>query len=259
MAGRREQFSGMTMDKDALQAYFEDEAVLDLYGRATANIGLWHSEEMVFQKYFQPEDRILEIGCGTGRIALGLHELGYRHLLGIDLSRGMVKRARHLATVLEYPVSFQVGDATRLKFDDGLFDGAIFGFNGLMQIPGRAARRRALSGIRRVVRPGGYFVFTTHDRDHFSSGESWEAEAARWETGRQDPALEEFGDRIVQSPIGTYYIHIPSSEEIAADLVETGWDLRAHAMRSEIVNEPAEVREFSDDCRFWAARHPQAE
>lgn len=247
----------MTTDSEEIRAYFDREDVLEHYARATANLGLWRSEEVVFRRLFQAQDRLLEVGCGTGRIALGLHELGYQHLLGVDLSRSMIKRARLLATLLEYQVSFQVGDATRLIFEDGLFDGAIFGFNGLMQIPARTARQTALREILRVVRPGGYFAFTSHDRDHYTSRSYWTAEAERWRTGAQNPALAEFGDRIVESDIGRHFIHVPSRPEVLEDLASAGWEWIEDAMRSEIANEPQDVREFADECRFWIVRRPE--
>jgi len=246
----------MTTDPEEIRAYFDREDVLEHYARATAHVGLWRSEEMVFCRLFQPQHRLLEVGCGTGRIALGLHELGYQHVLGVDLSRSMIKRARLLATLLEYPVSFQVGDATRLAFEDGLFDGAIFGFNGLMQIPGRASRRMALQEILRVVRPGGYFVFTAHDRDHYTARRYWSAEAERWRTGSQDPGLAEFGDRMVDSDLGRHFIHVPSRAEVLEDLTIAGWEWIEDALRSDIANEPQDVREFADECRFWIVRRP---
>jgi SAM-dependent methyltransferase len=76
---------------DWVKAYYDDDNVVEHYRRAVANIGLWKSETAVFKRLFNSDDRILELGAGTGRISIGLAELGYRHLLGIDLSREMIK------------------------------------------------------------------------------------------------------------------------------------------------------------------------
>lgn len=243
--------------EESLRAYFEREDVLDHYARATASVGLWRSEESLCRRLFRPTDRLLDLGCGTGRIALGLHEIGYEHVLGVDFARAMVKRARQLATLLEYPVSFQVGDARSLSFDDALFDGVVFGFNGLMQIPGASDRLRALREIRRILRPGGLFLFTTHDREHYGWQSFWKEEAGRWEAGEQDGRLQEFGDRWVEADIGAHYIHVPTRGEVEEALQTTGWKLIERHARTALANEPAEVREFSDDCLFWVARRPE--
>ena len=236
--------------------FYSETNVVDHYRRATANIGLWVSEEKVFRKVFQPEDRILELGAGTGRIAIGLAELGYRHVLGIDLSREMVKEARRIAKVLEMGVPFRQGDATDLKFEDNLFDGAIFGFNGLMQIPGREARLKALKEIYRVVRPGGAFVFTTHDRNSAKYRKYWKQEKLRWERGKQQKELLEYGDRWENTDLGTLYIHVPVPEEVREVLQLTGWKCEWDSLRSAIARESPETELFSDDCRFFVARKP---
>lgn len=241
------------IDAAAVRAYFEDERVVDHYRRATANIGLWKSEEILFTRQFACEDRILDLGCGTGRIAIGLAELGYTHVLGIEVSRAMVTEARRIALLLDLPVAFRAGDATRLPLDDALFDGAIFGFNGLMQIPGRPNRRRAMAEVRRVVRPQGTFVFTTHDRASPFYRDFWAAETKRWADGSRDPRLVEFGDRLTDTPLGLSFMHVPSRQEILEDLDATGWTWQADHLRSEIAAESSATREFSDECRFWIA------
>jgi len=245
-------------DSEKVKAFFDDPAVVDHYRRATANVGLWLSEEVVFRSVFQPEDRILELGCGTGRIAIGLAELGYRHILGIDQARNMVREARRINKVLELSASFQHGDATRLKFEDGLFDGAIFGFNGLMQIPGRENRRQALREINRVLRSGGLFVFTSHDQSNPRHQQFWLDERQRWADARQQPELVEFGDRLEKTELGWSFMHVPSREEVLADFQATGWLHEWDGMRSDISRESPATREFSDDCRFWVARKGEA-
>jgi ubiquinone/menaquinone biosynthesis C-methylase UbiE len=236
--------------------YFAGKSVVDHYAAAAIGIGLWRSEEAVFRRYLQANDRILEVGTGTGRIALGLHELGYRHVLAIEPCRDMLERAQSLARRLEYSIAMVRGDATRLAFEDQLFDGAIFGFNGWPMIAGRANRRQALREIRRVVRPGGYFIFTTHDRALSDYLPYWEAERARWALGTHDPRLLEFGDRIEETEMGLLYIHVPSRDEVYEDLMATGWQWVADQWRHEIAAEPLDVLDFSDECRFWVARVP---
>ncbi len=245
------------MSPETVKQHFRDPRAVEHYGRAAANIGLWVSEEKIFRQVFDPEQTLLDLGCGAGRIAIGLWELGFQRVMGVDFAREMVERARRIARLLEYGISFRCGDATDLEFEDDMFDGAIFGFNGLMQIPRRERRRRALSEVRRVVRPGGMFVFTTHDRANRRFKEFWEAEAERWAKGEQDPRLEEPGDRYHEAPVGCTFMHIPTREEVLEDLEACGWNPEGDLLRSEVAREPADVRDFSDECRFWIARNPE--
>ncbi|MGC6506127.1 MAG: class I SAM-dependent methyltransferase [Coraliomargaritaceae bacterium] len=243
---------------DPIQQYFESSEVVEQYAAATRRVGLWRSEEKVFTRLFSKTDTLLELGCGTGRIAFGLFELGYCHFMATDFSRAMVKQARQIAQMLDYRVALQVADATALPFEDNAYDGAIFGFNGLMQIPLKEGREQALREVFRVLRPEAWFVFTTHDRDHFGQRDFWEAEAERWQEGVQSPELELFGDRMESTEEGRHFMHVPTVEEMEVLLERVGFRIEAHIMRSELANEPAEVREFSDDCRFWVLQKPPA-
>lgn len=248
----------MMTDSAAIKNYFESDQVVAHYANAAARLGLWLSEEKIFTRLFQPDDSILELGCGVGRIAIGLHELGYRHVLATDFSRAMIQRTRSLAKLLEYAIPTQVADATALDFEDGVFDGAIFGFNGLMQIPESGQRVQALREIHRVLRSGAWLTFTTHDRERSPHQNFWRAEQIRWAEGRQSSELEIFGDRAEKTADGMHFMHVPTVGEMAALLEQTGFRLEASIMRSELANEPPEVKAFSDDCRFWVVRKPEA-
>jgi SAM-dependent methyltransferase len=89
--------------------------------------------------------RVLEIGVGTGRIALPLRDAGL-DVTGIDLSAPMLER---LLSKGAAPVV--LGDATRLPFRDGVF-GAAVAVHVLHLIP---AWREAIVELVRTVEPGG--------------------------------------------------------------------------------------------------------
>lgn len=244
------------MEVDKVKAYFESDDVVEHYARAAGRLGLWLSEEKLFTRLFGPEDSLLELGCGAGRIAIGLHELGYHKLLATDYARPMVMRARSLAKLLEYAIPFRVADACELKFEDGIFDGAIFGFNGLMQIPEGTNRAKALKEIHRVLRPGAWFAFTSHDRDRSPHQDFWAAEHVRWAEGAQDENLNDFGDRAEWVENGVHFMHVPTMAEVEALVCAAGFRVEASVMRSELATESTEVLDFSDDCRFWVVQKP---
>ena len=245
------------MDVKNVKAYFESDGVVDYYAKASVELGLWASEEKIFTRLFSPDDSILELGCGAGRIAIGLYELGFRNLLATDYARKMVGKTRDLAKRLDYAIHSRVADATQLDFEDTIFDGAIFGFNGLMQIPKSAQRERALIEVFRVLRPGAWFVFTTHDRNWSTHRDFWKAETVRWEYGKERPELEDFGDRTEQTDHGVHFMHVPTVGEMQLLLTRVGYHIEVSLMRSELGKESAEVEAFSDDCRFWIVKKPE--
>lgn len=99
----------------------------------------------------------LDIGCGTGDIALEiLRQSPESKVVGIDQSEGMlgVGQTKIRAAGLEKAISLVLGDLLDLRYDDNSFDGAITSFC----IRNVTDRRRGLSEIHRVVRPGGSLV-----------------------------------------------------------------------------------------------------
>jgi ubiquinone/menaquinone biosynthesis C-methylase UbiE len=65
------------------------------YTNAIVNIGLWESEKYVINKYFDKDKSILDIGCGAGKTIFNLYEMGYRNIIGLDLTSEMLENAGH--------------------------------------------------------------------------------------------------------------------------------------------------------------------
>jgi SAM-dependent methyltransferase len=248
---------------EQVRADFNDLPAVLHYTRAAHELGLWQSERILIERFF-PERAapLLEAGCGAGRVTLGLWAVGYRNITAFDFAQELVDQAISLATERNATgIRFLHADATALPAElcrligDKAFSGALFLFNGLMQIPGRENRRRALRELHRVCAAGAPLLFTTHDRDHSPTERAlWRLETLRWVRGDQDPRLVEFGDRYFEDEAGRTFMHLPDRREIIEDLEATGWTHAFDAMRGEIAREPRSVREFSDECRFWAAR-----
>ena len=145
--------------------HYSQPDVVAFYTAAAAEIGLWRSEEVLFRRLFAPGDVLLNVGCGAGRVSLGLWELGYHQVLGLDFARPMIEAARLLATKLEYAAPFRVGDVTRLGFDPGAFDGLVWPAAGWADLPDDSARSAALASLRRIIKAGGTAIVTTLPAD----------------------------------------------------------------------------------------------
>lgn len=241
------------MDPEAVRAFYQKEAVVMHYASAVNRVGLWKSEAFLLTRLFRPEQRLLELGCGAGRISFGLAELGYRSLIATDYSPPMVAMAQRIGRERHMEVPFSVADACSLPFEDASFEGGIFGFNGLMQIPHSSRRLQAMCEISRVLKPGSHFFFTTHDRENPKRRKQWKKDRKMWNAGRQHEDYDEFGDCIGDTRWGDMYIHIPIREEINGQLEVAGFRLLSCAKRSTLAAEDAVTREFSDECLLWVA------
>jgi ubiquinone/menaquinone biosynthesis C-methylase UbiE len=95
--------------------------------------------------------RILDLGTGTGVVALGLAErYPEAEVVGIDLSPGMIEEARRkLPPELAGRVHFEVGDASALAHPDGYFDLVVL--SNMIPFSDELAR---------VIAPGGTLVLS---------------------------------------------------------------------------------------------------
>jgi ubiquinone/menaquinone biosynthesis C-methylase UbiE len=124
-----------------------------------------------------PGARLLEVGVGTGRIALPLHRRG-RRVVGVDLSLPMLERyrAKAAAAGLAPPPAVRA-DATRLPFPDACFD-AVLEVHVLHLIP---SWERALAEARRVLAPGGLLLHAGGSRLERGSGSPRDQVISRFE------------------------------------------------------------------------------
>ncbi len=99
-----------------------------------------------------PRDRVVDVGCGTGDLALACAEAGASAVLGVDFAAPMVERA-YRKTAVDDPaaVSFAVADATALPLADSSVDAWCSAFV-VRNIPDVDA---ALAEAFRVLRPFG--------------------------------------------------------------------------------------------------------
>ncbi len=100
--------------------------------------------------HFLPAQAILDCGCGYGRLLGELTQNGYRNVVGVDFSDGMLRRCRQLA-----PGSTLVqAEGEKLPFMDGSFD-AVLLLAVLTSMPMENQQRALFSELQRILRRGG--------------------------------------------------------------------------------------------------------
>jgi ubiquinone/menaquinone biosynthesis C-methylase UbiE len=116
---------------------------------------------MVKEYLTNPEMKILDVGCGTGRHAINLATRGYKNITAIDLSPTMISAAQNAAREKNVPVDFRICDAREMPFENE-FDAALClceGAFGLLE--NDAENYKILSAVHRALKKNGIFILTT--------------------------------------------------------------------------------------------------
>lgn len=118
--------------------------------------GILATEELAGAAGLEPSSRVLDLGCGIGGPARYLAATFGCRVTGVDLSPGFIDAATYLTArcALSDRVTFQVGDALHLPFEDGAFD-AVFLQHVAMNVEDRAA---LYAEVCRILTRGGQFA-----------------------------------------------------------------------------------------------------
>jgi SAM-dependent methyltransferase len=123
-------------------------------GAYEADLSLW---EKLAESNGGP---VLDLGCGTGRVALDLARQGHR-VVGIDLDDALVEAFKRRAAGL--PAEAVTADARDFRLDEEF--GLVLAPTQLAQLfDGFRERHRCLSSVARHLRPGGLAAFAIVER-----------------------------------------------------------------------------------------------
>lgn len=236
---------------DDRQAHWLNPQTALNYARAAVQVGLWTSERILIHQTFPHKSaKILELGCGGGRVGLGLAKDGYHNLTITDFSPVMVEITQGVFAEagMAQSATIEVANACRLAYPDKSWDGVVFAFNGLMCLRGRTDRLEALAEIFRVLKPGGKFLFTANDREKGEHADLWKNESIL-------PGCQK-GDRWHETDSTPVFMHSSTESETRQELLNAGFKIIQSPLRSEVALEDSCVKNFAGETRFYIAERP---
>ena len=186
--------------------------------------------EAVFNKYVPfPVNRVLELGCGSGRLVCDMATRGFS-MTGLDLNPTALEYCKKKLKKLGVKGETVVGDMTNFKFDQP-FDAAVNAINTFRHLESEEAALAHLECVAAHLKPGGVFVLSLHLLP--IDGDLWGTE--RW------AALDE--------DLSVYY---------ALTVVETSMKTRLEKLRiSMLVKKKEESFRLSDHITLRIYTAPQ--
>lgn len=143
--------------------YLHDDEVAESYDTRLAGTPLFEIDQRFAAKHFDRPGRLIDLGCGTGRLAVAFAVRGY-DVVGVDLSEAMLRATHAKAAATSVVVDLIRANLVELDaLGDESFEYAACLFSTLGMITGEAERRRAIGHVYRLLRPGGRFVLHVHN------------------------------------------------------------------------------------------------
>lgn len=112
-------------------------------------------------KYVKEGDRVLDIGCGNGKLLgfLASKKKNFSYA-GLDVSEKLLDYAKNIYSEAEYRgMEFRVFDGINIPYPKNSFD-IVFCLATLPHLPGREMRAKFLENIRKIAKPGAKLIIT---------------------------------------------------------------------------------------------------
>jgi SAM-dependent methyltransferase len=156
--------------------YLHDPGIARNYDGSLAGSAMFRADQEFAERHFDRPGRLIDLGCGTGRLLVPFARRGY-WVLGVDLSEAMLRVAGAKARAAAATVHRLRANLVELEcLADQSFDYAACLFSTLGLVAGAAQRRRVVGHVHRLLRPGGKFLLHVHNR-WFNF---WDPQGRRW-------------------------------------------------------------------------------
>ncbi|WP_338413102.1 class I SAM-dependent methyltransferase [uncultured Sphaerotilus sp.] len=249
------------------EEFYGSDDVVRRYARQSL---LQLPEQAIFERIGPSlaDSELLDLGVGGGRTTIALAQRCRRYL-GADVAAPMVAACRErFSELLKNPeIRFEVADARRMPFAAASFDIVLFSFNGI-DLVGADARATALAECRRVLRPGGHLVYSSHNLNWMDSrrGIRWKGLRDFVKTQRfwsqmrrinrsEWPIAERAWIELLDPLAGgsNYYIR---PQELVRQTLEQGFEeLQLYDLRGQRIDDPQQRARLMDP---WVYVHARA-
>jgi len=204
--------------------YFQDPAIARSYDASLAGTPLLQLDLDFFRRHCPSPARLLDLGCGTGRLAIPAASEG-RWVVAVDLSPRMLEVLGEKARETNVTVRRLAANIVELDcFPDASFDQAACLFSTLGLVDGGENRRRVLRHVQRLLRPDGTFVLHVHNR-WFHLGTRFGRRLLLKNAWRRLWGKERAGDFLMppQQGVGPMMMHLFTRREITKMLRGAGF------------------------------------
>jgi ubiquinone/menaquinone biosynthesis C-methylase UbiE len=155
----------MSITSNANLEVYNQKDLVDLYAQSSR---LYPAEYIILNELAGEwkQMRFLDVGIGAGRTTIHFASL-VKEYVGVDYAEEMIRVCKERFGEVQDRRRFAVCDARDMRdFEDGSFDFLFFSYNGIDYVP-HTDRLAILAEVARVLKPGGRFLFSTHNIRYF--------------------------------------------------------------------------------------------
>lgn len=150
-------------ENTVLNFYSDNKNIVELKNATLNTLKMW--EKDVALNYFPQNSEILNIGCGAGREAFNLYDMGF-NITAIDISEKAISEAKNLSYETKRDVVFLVTNGVDLPFDNNSFDVIIIWNQTFGLMYGENRQIAFLKECKRVLKDNGILSFSGHEREY---------------------------------------------------------------------------------------------